>query len=326
MGLEHAVAAVMVGGLVLYVLGGGADFGGGLWDLLAFGPRKNEQRAVIERAIGPVWEANHVWFIFVFVLLFAAFPPAFTHLTTRFFDLLTAYAVGLVLRGSAFVFRHYERDDRKRRRYGALFSAASIGCPLLLGGMGALLVRDGELGSSFADPFVLAGAVFFLAVVAALAATYLTLEATDEALREDFRRRALGALVVAGIASWVALLAGRETASLLVSRVAGRGVAVVATVLGVAALVLLLRRRYELARAGVAMLAATVVIGWAVAKGEVLVPPAFTLTSSKAHDATLQVLLVACGLGAVILVPSLWLLFRIFAPIRRKGEVTRMGS
>jgi cytochrome d ubiquinol oxidase subunit II len=317
MGPEHAVAAVMVGGLVLYVLGGGADFGGGVWDLLASGPRKKEQRALIEHAIGPVWEANHVWFIFVFVLFFAAFPPAFAHLTTTFFDLLTAYAFGIVLRGSAFTFRHYDASAERRRRFGALFSAASIGCPLILGAMGALLVRDGPLSSDLRDPFVLAGAVFFLALVAALAATYLTLEATDEALRQDFRRRALGALIVAGLASWVALLLGRETATLLVSRIAGRGVAGLATVLGVASFTLLVRRRFALARVAVAALASTVVIGWAVAKGELLVPPSFTLESSKAHAGTLHVLLLACGVGAVVLLPSLWLLFRVFAPLRR---------
>jgi cytochrome d ubiquinol oxidase subunit II len=317
MGPEHAVAAVMVGGLVLYVLGGGADFGGGVWDLLASGPRKKEQRALIEHAIGPVWEANHVWFVFVFVLFFTAFPPAFAQLTTIFFDLLTTYAFGIVLRGSAFTFRHYEENAARRRRFGALFSAASIGCPLILGAMGALLVRDGPLVSDLRDPFVLAGGIFFLALVAALAATYLTLEATDEALREDFRRRALAALIVAGIASWVALLAGRETATLLVSRIAGRGVAGIATVLGVASFILLVRCRFALARVAVAMLASTVVIGWAIAKGELLVPPTFTLASSKAHAGTLHVLLIACAIGAAVLVPSLWLLFRIFAPLRR---------
>lgn len=168
--------------------------------------------------------------------------------------------------------------------------------------------------------------MFLLALVAALAATYLTVEASDEALREDFRRRALAALVVAGAASWLALVAGRDTATLLVSRVAGRGVAMVATVLGVASLLLLLRRRFELARVSVALLVVTVVVGWAAAKGEVLVPPAFTLAFSKAHDGTLRVLVIACTVGAVVLVPSLWLLFRIFAPIRRNGDVTRLGS
>jgi len=227
MGPEHAVAAVIVLGLVLYVLGGGADFGGGVWDLLASGPRKEEQRALIERAIGPVWEANHVWFVFVFVLLFSAFPPAFAHLTTSLFDLLTAYAVGIVLRGSAFTFRHYETDARKRRRFGALFSAASIGCPMILGATGALLVRDRALTSDLRDPFVIASSVFFLALVAALAAATLldalgiswlrretlvpivsaavvgALQAVAWSLRPDLLRRAAVGGVVAGAAELV---------------------------------------------------------------------------------------------------------------------------
>jgi cytochrome d ubiquinol oxidase subunit II len=316
---ERAIAAVMVVGLVLYLLGGGADFGAGVWDLLASGPRKAAQRALIERAIGPVWEANHVWFVFVFVLLFAAFPPAFAQLTTALFDLLTAYAIGIVLRGSAFVFRHHERDPRRRRRYGALFSAASIVCPLLLGAMGALLVRDGPLVADLLDPFVLASGVFLLALVAALAATYLTLEATSGDLREDFRRRALFALLVAGLASFVALFAARGTATALVSTVAGRGVAGAATALGLLSVALLARRREGGARLAVGALTSTVVVGWAISKGDVLVGPGFTLASSKAHEGTLRVLLLACAAGAVVLVPSLWLLFSVFAPRARKG-------
>ncbi len=320
MGPEHVVAAVMLAGLVLYVLGGGADFGGGVWDLLASGPRKKAQRAAIERAIGPVWEANHVWFVFVFVLLFAAFPPAFARVTTALFGPLTLYAIGLVLRGSAFTFRHYEEAEAKRRRFGALFSAASIVCPFLLGEMGALLVRDAPLAADMTSPFAIAGGVFALALVATLAATYLTLEADDEALREDFRKRALASLVVAGVASWIAMLAGRAEAKGLFTHLAGGGTAVVASFLGLASLLLVWQRKYVLARIGVALLATSVVVGWGLAKGELLVPPDMTLAASKAHPATLRVLLVSCAIGTLVLFPSLWLLFRVFAPIRESGR------
>ena len=320
MGAEHLVAAVMVVGLVLYLLGGGADFGGGVWDLLASGPRKAAQRALVERAIGPVWEANHVWFIFVFVLLFAAFPPAFAAIMTALFGPLTLYAIGLVLRGSAFTFRHYEEDEAKRRRFGALFSAASIGCPFLLGEMGALLVRDAPLAPDLGSPFALASGVFALALVAALAATYLTVEAEDAALREDFRARALASLVVAGLASWLALLAGRSEATALVAKIATGGTAALATLLGAAALAHVARRRFARAPAAVARHAARGVKRGGLAKGEVLVPPAVTLAMAKAHPATLRTLLVSCGVGALVLVPSLALLFKVFTPIRQAGE------
>ncbi|MDP1922650.1 MAG: cytochrome d ubiquinol oxidase subunit II [Myxococcales bacterium] len=312
MGLEHVIAAVMVGGLVLYVLGGGADFGGGVWDLLASGPRKEAQRALIERSIGPIWEANHVWFIFVFVLFFSAFPPAFATLTTALFTPLTLYAMGLVMRGSAFTFRHYESDAVRRRRFGALFSAASIGCPFILGAMGAALVRERPLSLEL-DLFVVAGGLFLLALVAALAATYLAVAAKDEAVREDFRRRAIVSLVVAGVASWVALAVAGDVAPLLVERV-GLGLpAVAGTLFGVLAVAMQVTRRFRAARLVVGALASTVVIGWAVAKGEVLVWGEHTLASSRAHPATLQVLVIASALAAVLVLPSLALLFSVFS-------------
>ncbi len=312
MALEHVIAAVMVGGLVLYVLGGGADFGGGVWDLLASGPRKDAQRALIERSIGPIWEANHVWFIFVFVLFFSAFPPAFATLTTALFTPLTLYAMGLVMRGSAFTFRHYESDAVRRRRFGALFSAASIGCPFILGAMGAALVRERPLSLEL-DLFVVAGGLFLLALVAALAATYLAVAAKDEAVREDFRRRAIVSLVVAGVASWVALAVAGDVAPLLVERV-GLGLpAVAGTLFGVLAVAMQVTRRFRAARLVVGALASTVVIGWAVAKGEVLVWGEHTLASSRAHPATLQVLVIASALAAVLVLPSLALLFSVFS-------------
>lgn len=296
---EHALAAVMVAGLVAYVLGGGADFGGGVWDVLATGPRAQAQRALVERAIGPIWEANHVWFVFVFVVLFSAFPPAFAEITTSLFGLLSLYAVGLVLRGSAFTFRHYATSGK--RWFGAIFSGASIVCPWLLGAMGACLLRP-RLHAGL-DAFVVASGFFALALVAALAATYLTLEAEDPALKADFRVRALASLVVAGGASWIAYACGP---------VVHVGITAAASVLGFTALALVATRRFALARIAVGALAAAVVVGWATAKGEALTP-GFTLEAARAHPGTLSVLLVAIGIGFVVLVPSLVLLYRVFA-------------
>lgn len=318
MGAEHLVAAVMVAGLVLYVLGGGADFGGGVWDLLASGPRKHAQRALVERAIGPIWEANHVWFIFVFVLLFAAFPPAFAAITTSLFGPLTIFAIGLVLRGSAFTFRHYAASAQQKRTMGSVFSAASVVCPFVLGSMGAMLVREGELRDDL-DAFTLASGLFALSLVASLAATYLTVEAgDDEPLREDLRRRAIASLVVAGGASWLALITSRGPAPALFAEVAVEGAAAATSALGLVSLALLVKRRYRAARIAVGALASAVVLAWAASKGEVLAPPAFTLATAKAHPGTLRVLLVAVGLGSVILLPSLGLLFHAFGGPRQR--------
>jgi cytochrome bd ubiquinol oxidase subunit II len=314
---EQVVAAVMVGGLVLYVLGGGADFGGGVWDLLASGPRKAAQRALIEGAIGPIWEANHVWFIFVFVLLFSAFPPAFATVTTALFSPLTLYALGLVMRGAAFTFRHYDSDPQRRRRFGALFSAASVGCPFLLGAMGAALVREAPL-SLHLDVFGVASGFFTLSLVAALAATYLTVEAKDEALREDFRLRALGSLVVAGGASMAVLATASDVAPQLVGSVGRKGPALVSVLFGGLAVFLVARRRFHAARLTVGALATTVVVGWALAKGDVLVFGEHTLASSRAQPSTLAFLVAACVIAGLLVGPSLAFLFSVFARAPQK--------
>jgi len=105
MAAADILGAAMLAALVFYVLLGGADFGGGIWDLLASGPRAREQRAAIEHAIGPIWEANHVWLILVIVVLFTGFPPAFAAISIALFVPLVLLLVGIVLRGAAFTFR-----------------------------------------------------------------------------------------------------------------------------------------------------------------------------------------------------------------------------
>src|SRR4029077_1276730 len=126
----------------------GADFGGGVWDLLASGPRKRQQRHLVEEAIGPVWEANHVWLILAVVLLFSCFPAAFAQLSIRLHIPLSLALIGIVLRGSAFAFRSYGglRDD-VQRNWGRLFAIASVVTPLLLG-MAVGAVAAGAIGEA----------------------------------------------------------------------------------------------------------------------------------------------------------------------------------
>jgi len=132
--LETIIAGVMVASLVLYALLGGADYGGGVWDLFAFGRRAREQRELIAHAIGPVWEANHVWLILVLVILFTAFPPAFAVIATALHIPITLLLIGIVLRGTAFTFRTYDvQRDEVQRRWSLVFSIASIITPILLG-------------------------------------------------------------------------------------------------------------------------------------------------------------------------------------------------
>jgi cytochrome bd ubiquinol oxidase subunit II len=197
--LETIIAGVMVASLVLYALLGGADYGGGVWDLFAFGRRAREQRALIAEAISPVWEANHVWLILVIVILFTAFPPAFAAIATALHIPITLLLIGIVLRGTAFTFRSYDvqRDD-VQRRWSLVFSIASIITPILLGttlgaiASGTIRVENGFVTSGFYSswlaPFPLAVGFFALALFAFLAAVYLTVEA-EGALTVSAKRR-----------------------------------------------------------------------------------------------------------------------------------------
>src|SRR6195256_83523 len=210
----------MICALILYALLGGADYGGGVWDLLAFGKRARAQRALIAQAIGPVWEANHVWLILVIVVLFTAFPPAFAAFSIALHIPLTLLLIGVVLRGTTFTFRaHDAQRDDVQRRWSLVFSIASIITPVLLGivlgaiALGTIRVENGVVVSGFLKswlgPFPFAMGFFALSLFAFLAAVYLTLEASENELQEDFRLRALIAGIAVGIlALTVFILAG----------------------------------------------------------------------------------------------------------------------
>src|ERR1700694_3635834 len=210
----------MIASLILYSLLGGADYGGGVWDLFAFGKRARVQRALIAKAIGPVWEANHVWLILVIVILFTAFPPAFAVISTALHIPLTLLLIGIVLRGTTFTFRaHDVKRDDMQRRWSLVFSIASIITPLLLGivlgaiASGTIRLENGVVVSGFLKswlaPFPVAVGFFALSLFAFLAAVYLPFEASEIEWQEDFRLRAMIAGIAVGIlALTVFILAG----------------------------------------------------------------------------------------------------------------------
>ncbi len=326
-----ALAGILVLALNAYVLSGGADFGGGVWDLVASGRRKAAQRGLVAAAIGPVWEANHVWLILAVVLLFTCFPAAFARVAVTLNLPLTGVLVGIVLRGSAFAFRGYGGDrDVVQRRWGRVFAVASLVTPVLLGvAVGAVAsgavgdvgrgTGDGFVASYVAPwlaPFPLAVGLFTLCCFAFLAAVYLTLEAPEGELREDFRGRALTAGVAVGVAAGLALLVARPGAPLMRHGLVGSAWALpfqVATGLAaVAALAALWTRRYRLARAAAALQVSLILWGWVASQYPYLIPPDLTIADVAAPPATLHLVLPALVLGAAVLVPSLVYLFRVF--------------
>jgi cytochrome d ubiquinol oxidase subunit II len=328
--LGEACAALMLAALVAYAVTGGADFGGGVWDLFATGPRRDGQRALIERAIAPVWEANHVWLIFVVVLLFTAFPDAFSRVSTALHIPLTLLLLGIVARGSAFVFRHY--GARAERGWGRLFAVASVVTPLMLGiVLGAVTAGDlgvGAAGRTFTSvyvapwiaPFPLAVGALAVVLFAFLAATYLAWEAGvrdgDAALAGDFRIRALVAGVLLAPAALVAALLARSAAPGFASRFVGSWwtwpLQLATAAVAIVALVALARRCYRLARVAAIAQVALIIVGWGLAQRPFVVAPDLTIAAAQAPRATLALLLPVVVVGMVLLVPSLYWLFRVF--------------
>jgi cytochrome d ubiquinol oxidase subunit II len=321
------LAAVMITALVLYALGGGADYGGGVWDLLAAGPRRAAQRALIERAIGPIWETNHVWLILVVVLLFAAFPPAFSAVSVALHVPLTLFLVGVVFRGSAFTFRAFDtRGDRAQKRWGLLFSLASVAAPVLLGSVvgalasGRIRVDHGVVTSGFfapwLAPFPLLVGLFALALFAFLAAVYLANEADSADLASDFRARALASGALVGLLALATFAVSKDGAPLvragLTERTFTWPLHAATAIAAVAALGSLWARRYALARAAAIAQTALILAGWAASQAPYLVVPDVTLHEAAANPRTQRLVLWALGAGSVLLLPSLWVLFRIF--------------
>ncbi|HEU4787638.1 MAG TPA: cytochrome d ubiquinol oxidase subunit II [Gemmatimonadaceae bacterium] len=331
-GLPEVVAGILMLALNAYVLTGGADYGGGVWDLLASGRRRADQRELVASSIAPIWEANHVWLIVVVVMLFTAFPRAFGTLGVVMHVPLTLMLIGIVLRGSAFVFRSYgSRKRQDARRWGLAFAIASVVTPIVLGMViGAL--ASGDIGQAAARvgagsfyevfirpwlaPFPLVVGFLALTLFAFLAAVYLTIEARVPALREDFRRRALFAaaavFALAAIALWLSMgaaprvAAGVVTApwSLLLHALTG-----IAALTAIAALWL---RRYRLARLAAGAQVSFILWGWALAQFPFVIPSTLTIRQAAAPRITLELLVAGLASGAVILLPSLRYLFRTF--------------
>jgi cytochrome d ubiquinol oxidase subunit II len=326
--LDATILGIIGLGLTLYVLLAGADFGGGVWDLFASGERAQQQRALISAAIGPVWEANHVWLIFVLTGLLSAFPTVFADLSVALYLPFSLALIGIVLRGSAFAFRsHGEPDSPWQRSWTRVFGIASLVTPFVLGAAagsiasGRIRVVDGEvqagLLSSWTSPLSLFAGLFALTICAYLAATYLTVEAVQRGegeLERDFRGRALVAGAIVGVLAAVGLVLVHSKAPVLWEGMRDAGIlfAAASAIAGIGSLICVWTRRYRFARAGAVDAVASVLFGWGVAQWPYLIVPDVTVTAAAAPEATLRVVVIGFAIGGAVLAPSLFLLFRIF--------------
>jgi cytochrome d ubiquinol oxidase subunit II len=325
--LDFIIGGVLVVALTIYALTGGADFGAGVWDLLATGPRASDQRALIANAIGPIWEANNVWLVLVIVVLFTAFPPAFAAILTALFVPLSVMLVGIVLRGAAFAFRsHVPRRSPTERLFTRAFAIGSIITPIMLGvalgtlASGRIPMQNGVVTGGFFDawlfPFAWAVGALALALFAYLAALYLAVEAASPELRGDFRLRALAAALVAdGLATLVLVLARNSNPPIAADPMGkpwALPLVVVTGLCAVGALWALWVHGYYLARALGVIQVTLILWGWAAAQYPFLVPPTLTISNAAAPAATLRLLLIALIAGALVLFPSFYYLYRVF--------------
>ena len=323
-----ALIAVVWTAITLYAVFGGADFGAGILHLVVRGPNAQRQRQTIVKAIGPVWEANHVWLIFAITGLFTAFPRAFEALGTLVFAPATLALVAITIRGAAFAFAAgAEGEPRAQVLFTRLFGVTSLAAPFLLGTVAGGLARARGGHSGFAvGPFELATGAMAVAICAALASTFLTVEcrrAGDERLATSFRALALRATAAVGALALVTLWLGHAEASSLFGGLSGRALPeVVFASAALAAAHLALRRRYySVARALLGLAVVAVIWGWGLAQYPRIVGPGTTIASAAASGPELTAVTIALASGMVLLVPSIWVLFVAFR--RQPLEVHR---
>jgi cytochrome d ubiquinol oxidase subunit II len=317
------VAGVLWVGVTIYAVLGGADFGAGLWDLLAGGAERGESpRGLIDASIGPVWEANHTWLIFDLVILWSAFPLAFASLMSTLFVPLTLAAFGIILRGSGFAFRKYTRRLSGRRAFGATFALSSVITPFFLGtALGAIASGRVPAGNAAGDPWsswinptsALVGCLA-VATGAYVAAVFLVASARrrdDPGLERYFRSRALAIGIVAGGLSIAGLFILRADAPALYAGLTGRGLPLVAAsvIFGSSSLIMLARGRTRGIRVAAAGAVTAIVWGWGLAQLPAILPGSLTIDAAAAPAGTLDALIVISIAAAVTIVPSLALLF-----------------
>ncbi|RMF92837.1 MAG: cytochrome d ubiquinol oxidase subunit II [Nitrospinota bacterium] len=335
--LEVWIGGIMLAALILYVLSGGADFGGGVWDLFATGTRATAQRELIAHALAPIWEAHHVWLIVVIVIFFTAFPTAFATMTTILHIPFVLMLIGIVLRGSAFAFRAYGiQSGRGQRRWSLLFAISSLITPIMLGVIAGAMAsgtipthQEGEPALSdfftpWLAPFPLAIGFFTLTLCAFLAAVYLILETDDPRLQDDFRCRALYSALAVGVLAWISFLLAGTGAPLIRHGLSERGWSIpfhlCTGLVALGALWALWKRRFHLARILAILQVTLIILGWGLAQFPYLIAPDLTLQNSAAPASVLRPLLIILIAGAFVLAPSFWYLYAVFKGRTRPGQ------
>jgi cytochrome d ubiquinol oxidase subunit II len=332
MTLAEGVALLLWVGVSAYAVLGGADFGSGFWDLTAGGAKRGAwPRALVDLAIGSVWEANHVWLIFCLVVLWTAFPTAFVAITTTLFVPLILAAFGIILRGAGFAFRHATHEFRSRRAYGIAFATSSVLTPFCMGAVAGSIASGrvpaepaGDLISSWINPTSIFSGLLAVATCAFLAATFLVHEArrrSSPGLEAYFELRGIVAGVLTGVLALVGIVVLRHDAEVFFDRLVDRvvPVLVLSAIGGIGAIVMLARHRPGPARLLAVLAVAAVVWGWGIGQFPDLLPGALTIDQGAAPSATLWTLVLVVGLAVLFVGPALVLLFKLGQQSRLEG-------
>ncbi|HEX6453496.1 MAG TPA: cytochrome d ubiquinol oxidase subunit II [Trebonia sp.] len=319
-----AVAVILFVVIAAYALFGGADFGGGIWDLVAGNAERGaEPRELIDESITPVWEANHVWLIFILVLLWTAFPPAFAAIMTALFVPLSVSLLGIVLRGAGFAFRHTADRLQMRQFTGAVFAAASLLTPFFMGTVvGAIAAGQvpahptGNILAAWTSPTAILTGFLFVAACAYISAVFLVMEAGGRGHQNltryfSLRATAAGALTGALAAGTFAELS--SSTPYVFNRLTGIALPLVAISIaaGIAVLGMLWLRWYQplVLRGTAAIAVATVVWGWGLAQYPYLLPKSLTLAAGSAPTATMVSEFFVAGLAVLLVAPGFAILY-----------------
>lgn len=323
----QGLAGVLWIGVIAYALFGGADFGGGFWDLTAGSAQSGATtRARISHSMGPVWEANHVWLIFALVVLWTGFPAVFASLASTLFIPFTLVAFGVILRGSAFAFRKETKEIALMRVFGATFASSSIATPFFLGTMAGAIasgriplgVDKGNIITAWLNPFSIYAGILAVGTTAWLAAVFLAADAhrdREVELCEAFRRKGLGSGLAVGAFTFLGIALVRSQAPLLYHGLVTKALWVVglSALAGVVSIALLYRRQYQYLRITGSLAVVTVFVGWAVAQYPHMLVGGPTLNQAAAPVPIPGDMLWALALGGALIIPSLAWLYFLFA-------------
>ena len=338
--LADLAVAILLVGLTAYAVLGGADFGAGFWDLTAGSPERGARvRGLVKRSMGPVWEANHVWLIFVLVVLWTCFPSAFGPIMESLYVPLFLAAVGIILRGAAFALRGEAATISEARALGGTFALSSVLVPFFLGAAvgavasGQVSVEDtGGALSTWTNATSIFAGMLAVASGAYVAAIFLAADAHAAGfadLVERFRARALGSAVVAGALAIAGLAVIESDApDLYDGLTSGLGLLMViaSAIAGAVTLALVWTRRFAPARISAAAAVGSILVGMGLAIRPDFLPGELSVQEAAAGDATLLATLISVAIGLCLILPALAYLFRLTLAGTLHEELKPIGA